>query len=63
LRGDRVIGLSNDEINKVHAGTREYDLIVNTTHQSPFEIARKILKFVEENAEPKGFKEMLKTLL
>ncbi|WP_342278409.1 phosphotransferase-like protein [Candidatus Tisiphia endosymbiont of Myopa tessellatipennis] len=59
LRCDRAIGLSNDQIDRVHAGSlREYDLTVDTTSKSPFEIAKQILDFVEENPMPQGFMTM-----
>ncbi|WP_341754287.1 phosphotransferase-like protein [Candidatus Tisiphia endosymbiont of Dioctria rufipes] len=59
LRCDRAIGLSNDQIDRVHAGSlREYDLTVDTTSRSPFEIAKQILTFVEENPAPQGFMTM-----
>ncbi|WP_375332450.1 MULTISPECIES: chloramphenicol phosphotransferase CPT family protein [unclassified Candidatus Tisiphia] len=59
LRCDRAIGLSNDQIDRVHAGSlREYDLTVDTTSKSPFEIAKQILAFVEENPMPQGFMTM-----
>ena len=41
-RGDREIGLSNDQFNKVHAGIRHYDITVNTTHTSSETIANNI---------------------
>lgn len=58
LRGDRAAGLSNDQIDRVHIGSRKYDLIVDTTHLSPFEAAREILDFVAGCPEPQGFKSL-----
>jgi chloramphenicol 3-O phosphotransferase len=48
LRGDRAIGLSRDQINKVHKGFRPYDLEVDTTHSSSFSCAKKILDFINK---------------
>jgi chloramphenicol 3-O phosphotransferase len=51
LRGDRCIGLSNDQIDRVHQGTlNSYDFTVDTTSISPFEAARLILEFVQGNS-------------
>jgi chloramphenicol 3-O phosphotransferase len=58
LRRDRAIGLSNDQIDRVHAGLREYDLSVDTTHATAFEVARQILDFIEHNQAPQGFAKM-----
>lgn len=56
LRQDRCIGLSNDQINIVHQGIlNSYDFKVDTTAISPFEAARLILKFIDENPTPKAF--------
>ncbi len=54
LRGDRAIGLSNDQIDRVHEGIREYDLKIDTTHISPFDAARQVLDFVNKQ-EPESF--------
>jgi chloramphenicol 3-O phosphotransferase len=63
LRQDRAVGLSNDQIDRVHSGTlREYDLKVDTSTKSPFDVAKQILSFVDETAEPKGFVNMCKKL-
>lgn len=48
-RGDRLIGLANDQFNRVHAGFRPYDLIVDTTHRDAWEVAREILDFVGQS--------------
>jgi chloramphenicol 3-O phosphotransferase len=58
LRGDRAIGLSNGQIDTIHAGKREYDLTVDTAHTSPFVLAKDILTFVKSTPEPQGFKRM-----
>ena len=55
LRRDRAIGLSNDQFERVHAGTRAYDLTVDTSHSSIFEVARTILDFVTHNQQPQSF--------
>ena len=46
-RGDRAIGLSNDQIDRVHAGLREYDIKVDTTNNWAFEVAKQILSYVD----------------
>ncbi len=57
LRGDRCVGLSNDQIDRVHQGAlNSYDFKIDTTAISPFEAARLILKFVDENFTPKAFR-------
>ncbi len=57
LRRDRCIGLSNDQMDIVHQGVlNSYDFKVDTTATSPFEAARLILKFVDDNPVPKAFK-------
>jgi chloramphenicol 3-O phosphotransferase len=56
LRRDRCIGLSNDQIDRVHQGAlNSYDFKVDTTAISPFEAARLILKFMDDNPVPKAF--------
>ncbi len=57
-RGDRSIGLSNDQIKRVHQGNYIYDLTVDTTYQSPEVVAKEILEFVEETKNPKAFEEL-----
>jgi len=57
LRRDRCIGLSNDQIDRVHQGTLDsYDFKVNTTVISPFEAARRILKFMDDTPAPEAFR-------
>jgi len=61
LRRDRCIGLSNDQIDRVHQGVlNSYDFKVNTTAISPFEGARRILKFVEDTPAQKAFQTLAK---
>jgi chloramphenicol 3-O phosphotransferase len=56
LRRDRCVGLSNDQIDRVHQGAlNSYDFKVDTTAISPFEAARLILKFMDDNPVPKAF--------
>lgn len=59
-RGDRAIGLANDQLQRVHAGIREYDFKVDTTALSPFSVAQQILDFMESTPLPQGFAEMRK---
>lgn len=58
LRGDRAIGLSSEQINRVHKGLREYDIKVDTTTCSPFVVAKQILDFMSTNPEPQSFVKM-----
>jgi chloramphenicol 3-O phosphotransferase len=61
LRRDRCIGLSNDQIDRVHQGVlNAYDFKVDTTAISPFEAARLILKFVDDHPSPKAFQTLAK---
>ena len=62
LRKDRGIGLTNDLIERVHSGAREYDLIIDTTSRPPFDSANSILEFVRMNPDPQGFVKMRKAL-
>lgn len=56
-RGDRAIGLSNDQIDRVHAGV-EYDLKVDTTSNDSFTCAKAILDFISDNPQPMSFHKM-----
>lgn len=60
-RGNRAIGLSNDQIGRVHRGLRKYDLTVDTSQTESLIVAQNILDYVAVNNNPKGFCEMLKT--
>jgi chloramphenicol 3-O phosphotransferase len=61
LRRDRCIGLSNDQIDRVHQGAlNSYDFKVDTTAISPFEAARLILRFMDDNHAPKAFQSLEK---
>lgn len=61
LRRDRCIGLSNDQIDRVHQGVlNSYDFKVDTTAISPFEAARLILKFIDDNPAPGAFQTLAK---
>lgn len=56
LRRDRCIGLSNDQDTRVHRGVlNSYDFKIDTTSLSPFEAARLILKFMDDNPTPQAF--------
>jgi chloramphenicol 3-O phosphotransferase len=60
LRGNRCIGLSNDQIDRVHQGDLgSYDFKVDTTHLSSFEAARQILEFINNNPTPARFQEIV----
>jgi chloramphenicol 3-O phosphotransferase len=59
LRRDRCIGLSNDQIDRVHEdGLGFYDFKVDTTHSSAFQAAREILDFMTHNPVPEAAKRM-----
>ncbi len=61
LRRDRDIGLSNDQLTRVHQGLRtDYDFQIDTSNISPFEAARQILGYVERNVNPRSFKDLIK---
>lgn len=60
IRLDRVIGLSADQITRVHESMRGlYDLKVDTSNSSPLEIAKTILKHIETGPKPRVFKAIL----
>ena len=59
LRRDRCVGLSNDQIHRVHQGIlNSYDFRVDTTFLSPFEAARQILKFMSAPPTPQAFRNL-----
>ncbi len=55
LRRDRAIGLSNDQFERVHKDTYEYDLEVDSSRTPVFEMAKCIIKFIKETQAPKRF--------
>jgi chloramphenicol 3-O phosphotransferase len=55
LRQDRAIGLSYDQVDRVHEGKRNYDIRVDTTRNSMFESAQKILVFIKDTPRPNSF--------
>lgn len=60
LRGDRSIGLSNDQIIRVHQGSRSNcDLNIDTTKLSSFEAASSILEFINLNSEHLAFSKII----
>lgn len=60
LRGDRPLGIARGHVDLVHFGTRCYDLTVDTTNRSVFNIAQEILDFIANNQSPQGFKKLQK---
>ena len=58
LRRDRALGLSNDQFDRVHTGTREYDLTVDTSNSSVFDAAKEIITFIENKPSPNAFNNM-----
>lgn len=63
LRGDRSWGLAYNHFHSLHRPELIYDLEVNSSFSSSFELAETILKFTKNNLEPKGFLEMQKKLI
>jgi chloramphenicol 3-O phosphotransferase len=49
LRGDRVIGMAKIFYQEEKRFHYSYDLVVDTTHESPFTNTKKILQFLKEN--------------
>ncbi len=60
MRGDRSHGLARGQYGIVHAYNDFYDLTVDTTCASYFQLARHILQFVQETPHPQGFEHFLK---
>ena len=54
-RGDRLPNLARPQQSAVHDGPRHYDLAVDTTTRSPFDVARAIVEFVLQHPRPAGF--------
>jgi chloramphenicol 3-O phosphotransferase len=60
LRGNRSIGLSNDQITRVHQGRlNSYDFKIDTSNISSFSAASQILDFVKNNPDPQSFREFV----
>jgi chloramphenicol 3-O phosphotransferase len=55
LRHDRAIGLSNDQLRKVHPEARAYDMKIDATNQTSFVLASSILDFINVNPNPQAF--------
>jgi chloramphenicol 3-O phosphotransferase len=54
-RGDRLVNLARAQHSAVHDGPRHYDLEVDTTARSPYDLATTIITFVQEHPRPEGF--------
>ena len=54
-RGDRMVSLARPQHAVVHDAPRHYDLEVDTTARSPYDVAATIIGFVREHPCPKGF--------
>ena len=60
LRRDRCVGLSNNQIDRVHHGAlNAYDLKIDTTNISPFEAVRLILEFIDNYPAPQAFQKLM----
>ena len=59
LRGDRCIGLSNDQKDRVHHGVLgAYDFTVDTTVICPVTAARRIIQFVNAHPVPQSLRSL-----
>jgi chloramphenicol 3-O phosphotransferase len=56
-RGDRLVGLVAGQTETVHRGLRHYDLIVDSSHSSPSDLAELILTFVN-GSSPTAFSQI-----
>jgi chloramphenicol 3-O phosphotransferase len=56
-RGDRLVGLVAGQTETVHRGLRYYDLIVDSSHSSPNDLAELILTFVN-GSSPTAFSQI-----
>jgi chloramphenicol 3-O phosphotransferase len=55
-RGDRIPGLAEGLYDRVYDPDFMYDLLLDSGKLTPEESAEKILNFIDQNAEPEGFK-------
>ena len=55
VRGDRFLTLARAQSATVHSGPRHYDLDVDTTTRSPYDLAAEIIEFVRRHPRPRGF--------
>lgn len=61
LRKNRLIGLSNAQMDFVHSGIRgNYDFTIDTTIISPFDLAKQILDYVARNPNSIAFNNIKK---
>ncbi len=59
LRGNRCIGLSNDQMDRVHHGVLGvYDFTVDTTAICPVTAARRIIQFVDAHPVPQSLRSL-----
>lgn len=63
LRGDRAIGLSRDQIKRIHHDISWYDLVVDTTSTSSFVCAQQIISFIHTNTSPHSFIQLKNKIL
>lgn len=63
LRNDRSWGLAYYQFHHIHNPKFVYDLEIDTTSSSVFDLAKKILNFTEKNKAPLSFKNMKSSLL
>jgi chloramphenicol 3-O phosphotransferase len=54
-RGDRLLNLARPQNSAVHHGPRHYDVEVDTTARSPYDLATTIIRFVQQHPDPDGF--------
>jgi len=54
-RGDRLPNLARPQHSAVHRGPRHYDLEVDTSAASPYDLATSIVSFTQQNSRPESF--------
>lgn len=55
LRKNRAVGLANAQFDIVHSGIREYDLVLDSSHKSSFNLAIEVLNYIQKNNNPQSF--------
>jgi chloramphenicol 3-O phosphotransferase len=57
-RGDRFINSAKAQLPLVHGPTRQYDLEVDTSMDSPHQLASVVKSYIERTPDPEGFRSM-----
>ena len=50
LRRDRALGLSNEQFDRVHTSTRDYDLTFDTTNVLGFDVTKEVITFIDKQS-------------